>query len=114
MCVPSSVLWVKASKLSEWNHESHETHEKEDRGQASDSLAERVRHPAPRDVHRHDPLLFRVFRAFRGWIPACLVGETATDERDAHTGVCECATYFVIVAGPSIHRIPMILWLMIL
>ena len=24
----SSVLWVRASKPSEWNHESHETHEK--------------------------------------------------------------------------------------
>ena len=58
---------------------------KEDRGQASDSLAERVRHPTPRDVHHHDTRLFRVFRAFRGWIPACVVGETATDERDAHT-----------------------------
>ena len=46
---------------------------------------ERVRHPTPKAVLHHDTLLFRVFRAFRGWIPACLVGETATDERDAHT-----------------------------
>ena len=82
---PSSVLWARASKPSEWNHESHETHEKEDRGTASDSLAERVRHPTPRNVLHHDTLPFRVFRAFRGGIPACVVGETATDERDAHT-----------------------------
>ena len=46
---------------------------------------ERVRHPTPKAVLHHDTLLFRVYRAFRGWIPACLVGETATDERDAHT-----------------------------
>ena len=43
--------------------------------------------PLPETSSPTTPCFFRVFRVFRGWIPACVVGETAPDERDAHTGV---------------------------
>ena len=70
---PSSVLWVRESKPSEWNHESHETHEKEDRGTASDSLAERVRHPTPRDILHHDTLRFSCISCL-SWLDSCVCG----------------------------------------
>ena len=41
--------------------------------------------PLPETFTTTTPCTFRVFRVFRGCIPACVVGETATDERDAHT-----------------------------
>ncbi len=52
---------------------------------ASDILTTRVSYSHTRDLLIPLPCIFRVFRSFRGWNPVCVVPDTVTDEREAHT-----------------------------
>ena len=81
----SSVLWVSASKSSEWNHESHETHEK---GRPRPGIRQphgtgATPHSQRRSPPRH-PAFF-VYFVYFVVVFLRVVCETATDERDAHT-----------------------------